>query len=601
VSPAFWAPRFEIDRRADGCILMRQPDALPSHPRTLPDSLVGWAAERPAQVWLAERQGAGWREVTYGAALPRVRRLATALLGLGLGAQRPLLILSGSSIDHALLAMAAMYAGIPYAPVSTAYSLVSTDHARLRDIAALLRPGAVFASDGAAYGTALAAVASPGRHPIVASDVPTGALSLADLEATAPGGEAEAAFAALTPASVGKYLFTSGSTGVPKAVINSQGMMTANQAMVADCFRFLAERPPVVVDWAPWNHTASGNKVFNMVLTAGGTYAIDDGRPSPALIGRTVENLTLLPPTWYFNVPVGWEMLVAAMERDAGFRNRFFSRLDMMMYAGAGMAQHTWAALKRLSREATGREVPLTTGLGATETAPFALMCTDPQERPGNVGVPAKGITLKLVPAEGRLEARLKGPSVTAGYLGDPKATADTFDDEGFYRLGDALRPADPDDLSKGFFFDGRVAENFKLRTGTWVAVGPLRAALVDALGGLVRDAVIVGEDREALAALMVPDPDAFARLGEGATLREQAASATVRAALAERLAAFAARATGSATRVTRALVLTEPLSLDRGEVTDKGSVNQRAVIRARADLVVALYSDDPRVILATG
>lgn len=594
-APRIWTPRFEIERRPDGTLLMYQPEPLPEHPRSLPDSLVRWAAEAPERVFLSERRAGAFFDLSYAQVLDRVRRLATALLRLGLSPQRPVMVLSGNSVDHAVLGLACQYAGIPYAPLSTAYSLVSSDHGKLRDIAALLQPGLVYAADGDAFAAALAAIAAPGRKVLVNSG--PGDLRYDDLLATEPGPEAEAAFAALTPQTVGKYLFTSGSTGSPKAVPNTQGMMTANQAMVADCYRFLADRPPVIVDWAPWNHTASGNKVFNMCLTGGGTYVVDEGRPAPGAIGRSIANLRARPPTWYFNVPVGYEMLVAEMERDAGFRDAFFSRLDMLMYAGAGLPQHSWDALKRLSVQATGREVLLATGLGATETAPFALMCMEPQERPGNVGVPAKGIILKLVPNDGKLEARIKGPNVMAGYLGDPKKTAEVFDDEGFYLLGDALKPADPADLARGFFFDGRVAENFKLRTGTWVAVGPLRAALVDALGGLVRDAVIVGENREALAAILIPDPAAVAALGTGGTLAEQAASAPVRAALAERLAGFAARSTGSSTRVARALVLTEPLSLDRGEVTDKGSVNQRAVIRNRGDLVEALYGEDERVI----
>jgi feruloyl-CoA synthase len=354
------------------------------------------------------------------------------------------------------------------------------------------------------------------------------------------------------------------------------------------------------VDWAPWNHVASGNKVFNMALYFGGTYYIDDGRPAPAKIGETIRNLRELRPNWYFNVPAGFEMLIEEMNRDPEFRDAFFSNLKLLLYAGAAMAQHTWTELERLSVEATGTRVALSTGLGATETAPFSLFCTAPQDAPGNIGVPAKGITLKLVPNEGKLEARVKGLNVTPGYWRNAALTAEAFDDEGFYCFGDALRMADADDPAKGFFFDGRVAENFKLGTGTWVAVGAVRAKLTDALGGLARDVVLVGEGHDTLGALLVPFRPAMERLvtgGETLTDEELAVHPAVRAETARLLVQAAHKATGSSNRVMRALYLTDPLDLDKGEVTDKGSVNQRAVLRHRADLAQIVYTDDPRVI----
>lgn len=576
----FWQPEFEIETRPDGTILMRQKGELGDVPRALPDLLVHWAGKVPDRPYLAERDASGaWRTLSYADVLGQVRALGQGLLEAGLGPDRPLLILSRNSVDHALLGLAAQYAGVPYAPISTAYSLVSSDFAKLRDIATLLTPGMVYAEDGETFRGALEATCGEGCTRLVSWNAATGDRLLEDLRATRPGPEVESAYVALTPESVGKYLFTSGSTGSPKAVINTQEMLCANQVMIADAMRFLAARPPVVVDWAPWNHTASGNKVFNMVLWHGGTYHVDEGRPTPEGMAATIRNLKEIAPTWYFNVPVAWDRLVEVFESDPELRDRFFSRLDMMMYAGAGMAQHTWDALRRLSRESTGREILLTTALGATETGPFALFCTEPQDRPGNIGVPARGITLKLVPNGGKLEARLKSPSITPGYKGAPEVTAEHFDEEGFYLLGDALRPADPEDLSRGFFFDGRVAENFKLATGTWVAVGALRAALVDHFGGLIRDAVIVGENADHLSAIVVPGDDATPD------------------ALRDKLESFAAAATGSATRVKRLVPIDSPPDIDRGEVTDKGSLNQRAVIANRLHLVQALNSSDDGVI----
>jgi feruloyl-CoA synthase len=396
---------------------------------------------------------------------------------------------------------------------------------------------------------------------------------------------------------VAKFLFTSGTTGSPKAVIQTQAMLCSNQVMIADAYAFLSQEPPVLVDWAPWNHTASGNKVFNMAIFHGGTYYIDDGRPTPNDIGRTIRTLREIAPTWYFNVPVGYQFLLDAMETDEALADTFFSRLRMLMYAGAGMSQPVWDRLAAVAARKVVGGVPIVSGLGATETGPFALYYSDKKDRPGNIGVPALGVTLKLVPQEGKLEARLKSPSITPGYWRNPALTAAAFDEEGYYKLGDALRYAVPDEPAAGFIFDGRLAENFKLATGTWVAVGALRAALVNAMGGLISDAVIAGEEKDDLRALLVPNWIALRELAGGAD--DVLAHTAVQAALAERLSAHARAATGSATRVVAALILEEPLSFDRGEVTDKGSVNQRAVLRERADLAASLWTGGSHVILA--
>ena len=578
--PDFWSPEFDYEHRADGSILMWQKGALGQYLPTLADYLDHWAEATPDQPWIARRDASGaWRKISYGTARAQARAIGGALLALGLGPDRPLMILSGNSLEHALLGAACFYVGIPYAPLSPAYSLVSKDHAKLKSIAASLNPGAVFAEDGRAFAPALAALAPFGARTIIQRDAPAGAVTFDILLAGDPALAAKAR-AGIGAESVVKYLFTSGSTGAPKAVINTNGMICANQAMIRDCYRFLLKEAPVVLDWAPWNHTAGGNKVSYMVLTNGGTFYIDDGKPVPGKFDETLKNLNDVACTWYFNVPVGWDMLVEKLEQDTDLARTFFSRLRMMFYAGAGMAQHTWDRLRAVSRAVMGREVLLSTSLGATETAPFSISCTTFQDKAGNVGVPVRGLVMKLVPTGDKLELRLKGPNITPGYLGDPVRTAEAFDDEGFYCMGDALRPADPKDFSRGFFFDGRVAENFKLNTGTWVAVGPLRSALVDAMAGLIRDAVITGENEAELGALVLLTPRAAAMAPEA-----------LEAKLREHLAAHARAATGSATRVRRIMVLHQEPSFDRGEVTEKGSLNQRAMRSNHAALITDLHA----------
>ncbi len=582
----FWQPEFEVETRDDGTILMRQKGDLTGYLPTLADYLDKWADQTPDQTWIARRGADGaWVRITYGDARQQARHIGGALLALGLGPDRPLLILSENSLEHALLGAACFYVGIPYAPVSPAYSLVSKDHGKLRDIAAVLNPGAVFADKASAFAPALDAIAAEGCHVLAVQDAVEGAVLFEDL-LNGDAALADTARLEVNEDNVVKYLFTSGSTGSPKAVINTNGMICAMEAMVRDCYRFLTKTPPVVLDWAPWNHTAAGNKVSYLVLTNGGTYYIDDGKPAPGKFDETLRNLRDVSCTWYFNVPIGWDMLVDQLEQDAELAQTFFKDLKMMFYAGAGMAQHTWDRLRAIGRKTTGREVLLSTSLGATETAPFALSCTDVQEKSGNVGVPSRGLLMKLVPNGGKLELRLKGPTITPGYYGDPEKTRSAFDEEGYYCMGDALRPADPDDLSKGFFFDGRVAENFKLNTGTWVAVGSVRASLVDAMDGLIRDAVITGENEAELGALVL--------LSEHAAKMDKAG---LTAALTEKLTQAAKAATGSASRVRRILVLNETPSFDRGEITEKGSLNQRAMRTNFADAVRELHSGGPGVI----
>lgn len=598
-----WSPKLEWQERPDGSILIWRCDALGPYPDKITERFLHWAETASDRTWMAERDEHGsWSKLSYGEALARIRALAQAFLDFGLSVERPLIILSDNSIAHALVALAAQHVGIPSAAISPAYATVSNEFDKLKDIVGQITPGLVFVEDAAPFHAAIAAAFPPDVPVVCLRNPPPGRPShhLPDLFDVEPGPAVDTAHAAVGPDTVAKFLFTSGTTGSPKAVIQTQRMLCSNQEMIADCYAFLREDPPIVVDWAPWNHTASGNKVFNMVIYHGGTFYIDKGRPTPTGIKETIANLRELSPTWYFNVPAGYEMLVHAMHDDEVLRDTFFRDLKMLMYAGAGMAQHTWDSLKELSKQAGGEPVHIGTGLGSTETAPFSLYCTEPQERPGNIGIPAQGITLKLVPVEDKFELRLKGPNVTPGYWRSPQLTAAAFDDESFYMIGDAVKFAVDHDPRHGFFFDGRIAENFKLQTGTWVAVGKLRAQLVDQFGGLIRDAVITGADREELGALVVPFLPALRALVSGSDALSDAdilASPEVRTALAEKLAGHARSASGSATRVMRIMLLKEPPRFERGEVTDKGSINQRAMLSHRADLVAALYHGGEDVI----
>lgn len=600
----FWSPELDSRQDADGSIRIWRKDPLGPYPDKINEKLVHWARVAPGRVWMAERDGDGWRRVTYHDALENVRRIGQALLDMGLGAGRPLVILAENSVTHGLLALGAQHVGIPSAAISPTYASFSGEFGKLRDIAAQLTPGLVFIEDGSRFADAVDQAFGPDMPLVVLRNPPAGRAGtflFRDLLETVATSSVDEAFAKTGPDTVAKFLFTSGTTGSPKAVIQTQRMLCSNQEMVADCYAFLRDEPPTIVNWSPWNHTAGGNKVFNIAIYNGGTYYVDHGKPTPQAIGKTIDNLREISPTWYFNVPAGYEMLVQAMRSDTVLRESFFRNLRLMMYAGAGMAQHTWDALNALAEQTTGSRVPLGTGLGATETGPFSLYCTDPQDQPGNIGIPSQGVEMKLVPFEDKYELRLKGPNITPGYWRNPELTAKAFDEEGFYKIGDAIRFAEPGNPAKGFYFDGRTAENFKLRTGTWVSVGKLRATLVDDFNGLIRDAVITGENREELGALVVPAMPALRDIAAGAAMTDEEVLAhpAVRSALAECLKAHQQKSTGSATRVMRVMVMKEAPRFDKGEITDKGSLNQRSVLSLRKELVELLYAGSPDVIQA--
>lgn len=583
------------ERRDDGSILVRPRDPLGPYPRTIIDRLDEWAARTPDAVLFADRGADGaWRRLTYAEATRQSFSIGQALLERGLSAERPFVILSGNSLEHAMLALGAQRAGVPFAPLSPAYSLVSRDFAKLRYIVDLLTPGLVYASDTPAFDAALNSIRRDGLEVVTAAG-DAGTTALAELSDCQPGRQVARAFADIDGDTIAKFLFTSGSTGSPKAVINTHRMIACNQVMIAHALAFLKDKPPVLVDWLPWNHTAGGNHNFGIAIHNGGTLYIDDGSPTPAGIARTVRNLEEVAPTLYFNVPKGYEMLVGHLSRNDRLRENFFSRLELMQYAGAGLAQHVWDALEREAERTLGARVMMITGYGSTETAPFAFTTTWPVDRPGEVGLPAPGLETKLVPEGSKLELRLRGPNVTPGYWRAPEKTAEAFDAEGFYMIGDALKFVDADDPGRGFLFDGRVAEDFKLSTGTWVNFAAVRAAVVRACAPLVRDAVLTGLDRDHIGALLFLDPDAARRHCNAPTdIRdaEIAGLPSLHQEIGQRLGALAAQATGSSNLVARALVLAEPPSLDAGEVTDKGSINQRAVLAARPEAVEQLYLD---------
>ncbi len=586
-----------IERRADGALMVTPRRALGAYPRRLTGNLEHWAARDPDRTLIARRDpaaGGAWRRISYGQMLHAVRAVGQALLDRGASVERPVAILSANCLDQAVLTLAALHVGVLVAPISPSYALLAKDFAKLRHCLELIGPAIVFAEDGRRFADAIAAACPAEASLIVSRHPPEGrpATLFAELLATTPGPAVEAAAEAMDPDAPAKILFTSGSTGMPKGVINTQRMICSNQQMLREAFPFLAEEPPVLLDWLPWHHTFGGNHNLGLVLYNGGALYMDDGRPTPGRYAESLRNLREIATHIHFNVPLGFSELVQALKEDATLRETFFSRLRMMFYSSAGLPQHIWDELDTLALATRGERIPMITGLGATETAPFAICVREEFSESGAVGLPVPGVELKLAPVGDKMEARVRGPSITPGYWRNPTATAGAFDEEGWYRFGDALVPLDADDLHKGFRFDGRISEDFKLSTGTWVSVGPLRQRLVAALAPFVKDAVIAAPDRDMLTAILLPAPEAILSLvPEG---QHPATHPALRAILAERLRALAVEANASSQRIARATLLMEPLSIEAGEITDKASVNQRAVLARRAALVAELYAETP-------
>jgi feruloyl-CoA synthase len=597
-----WEPcRFDVATRTrpDGSILLEPTATLAPCPDRVTDVLQQWASRTPDRVFVARRDAGGdWVSVTYREAFDRVRALGAGLTKLGLGPDRPMLLLSGNGVEHLLLGLAAMYVGVPYCPVSPAYSRASSDLSKLRYVLDLLTPGFVV-SFGEQDHARVIATAVPADTPVLCDAGLTSNhrnVTLPELEAEHETA-AERAHARVTADSIAKFLLTSGSTGRPKPVITTHRMLCSNQAMLRQAVPFVVDEPPVLVDWLPWNHTFGGSHNVGLVLFNGGTLYIDDGKPMPGAFDETIRNLLDVSPTVYLNVPKGYELLANALHRNAELRYRFYRRLRACFFAGASLAQHVWDALDSAARQERGSRVPMLSGLGCTEASPSITFTTPGNERAGVIGLPATGNTVKLTPVASKLELRVRGPNVTPGYWRLPQATKAAFDDEGYYKLGDAVRLVDPDDPTRGMVFDGRIAEDFKLANGTWVSTGPLRASLLTALAPVAQDVVLAGLNCDYVGILIVPDVAAcrtFVGAGDDVARNDVLNDPLLRSGILEKLRAHAESNPGSSRHAKRAILLTEPLSIDRGEITDKGSVNQGGVLRERRALVEGLYADPP-------
>lgn len=588
-----------VFEEANGVFHMRPVEALEPLPARLLDRLLHWARLTPEQTLVARRGSDGqWQRLSYAQMLASARTMAQHLLSYGLSAERPLLVLSGNGLDHLKLAFACLYAGIPYCPVSPAYSTLSQDLAKLHHIVDLLQPGLVFASDSASYARAIETTI-PQDVPLLFSE---GELpgwecrAFADLEQPTDTDEADAAFARVGPDSIAKFLFTSGSTKLPKAVPTTQRMLCANQQMLLQTFPTFGEEPPVLVDWLPWSHTFGGSHNVGIALYNGGTLYIDDGKPTLQGFAETLHNLREISPTAYLTVPKGWEELADALEQDGELRKRFFARVKLFFFAGAGLSHSVRKRLDRVAVAHCGERIRMMAGLGMTETAPSCTFSTGPVDMPGYVGLPAPGCEVKLVPVDGKLEARFRGPNVMAGYWRQPELSAEAFDEEGYYCSGDALRLVDPQRPELGLLYDGRIAEDFKLSSGVFVSVGPLRTRIILAGAPYIQDVVVTGPNRPEIGLLIfprLPECRALAGLPESAPVAEVLAAPAVRDWLRNLLSELNRTATGNASRLAWACLLAEPPCIDRGEVTDKGSINQRAVLQFREVQIDSLYAGE--------
>ena len=609
MTPRYRELKFGVTRVAmrdgeGGVRYMRADQPLQAHATRMTDRLLHWASTAPERTFMARRQRnadgstGDWRHISYAEALHGARSIGQALLERGLSSGRPVVILSENDLEHALIALGCMYAGIAHCPASPAYSTISQDYDKLRHVLDTLTPGLVYASDASRYGKAIAAAVAPEVEVVLGKGAIEGRKStpFADLLATRPTAAVDAAMRATGPDTITKFLFTSGSTKLPKAVVNTHGMWCANQQQMRQSMPVLAEEidgaGPVLIDWLPWNHTFGGNHNVGLTIYNGGTLYIDDGKPTPALMHETLRNLREIAPTVYFNVPTGFEAIANAMKTDDALRRTLLSRVRMFFYAGAALAQPVWDTLHEVQEREIGERIVMGTGLGMTESSPFAIFITNPNVKAGYLGVPTPGMELKLVPCDGKIEVRYKGPNITPRYWRNAEATKECFDEEGFFCTGDAVQWIDEDDVHQGLKFDGRIAEDFKLSTGTFVSVGPMRARIIAAGAPYVQDAVITGLNLKEVGALIFPASAVrpLSGLPAAASLQEVLQAAPVQAYFQNVLDELAAGSTGSASRVARLHLMHEPPSIDKGEVTDKGSINQRAVLKHRDALVNALH-----------
>ena len=587
----------DVEARADGSTILKCPEPLAPLPSSLIAILRGRAGEHPDREFLCER-GAdrAWRRVSYADVLEAANAIGQALLDGGYGPDRPIAILSDNSIDQAFMMFGGMTVGIPVMPVSPAYSLMSQDHEKLKTVIAHNDPSVIFIDNPAPFGKALAALDMAGRTLVVSTrtEKTADAVLLSDWLATDPTQAVEKAAAGIGLDTIGKILLTSGSTGLPKGVLNTHRMMVSNQVAMRQACPFLRDEPPVFIDWLPWNHTFGGNFNLNMVLNNGGTIYIDEGRPVPGRIEATVANLKEIAPTLYLNVPRGFDLLLPLLEQDDEARDGLFRNLKILFFAGAALPRNVWERLDNLAIAVKGERVPITTSLGSTETAPAATFLNWYPESAGNIGVPLPGNELKLIPNGDKLEIRMRGPNITPGYYKQDDLTAKAFDEEGFFRIGDAGKLEDENDPAQGVVFDGRVAENFKLLSGTWVHAGQLRLQAIAAAAPVIQDAVVTGQDRADVGLLAFISIDGCKSLAGGdLTPEELVKHPAVQDRLRAGLAAHNRDNPGSSTRIKRVLLMDEPPLIDAGEITDKGYINQRAVLTRRSMLVERLYTVD--------
>lgn len=604
----FGVVRVAVRDGAPGVHYLRAEQPLQAHALRMTDRLQHWAHTAPDRSFIARRERLAdgttgdWQQVSYGQAWERARHIAQSLINKGLSAERPVLILSENDLEHAQLALGCLIAGVPFVPTSPAYSLISQDFDKLRHVIKTVTPGLVFAADATRYGRAIAATIATDIPVVLGRGQMEGRATVAfdDLLATPVTGQVDAAMAATGPDTITKFLFTSGSTKLPKAVINTQRMWCANQQQMTQSMSVLAREPLVLVDWLPWNHTFGGNHNFGMVLYHGGTLYIDDGKPTPELIGETLRNLREIAPTVYFNVPTGFEAIANAMKTDAQLRKTLLSRVQMFFYAGAALSQPVWDSLFESEEAEVGERIVMTTGMGMTESGPFGLFVTNAHVKAGDLGVPTPGLEVKLVNSGDKAELRYRGPNITPGYWRAPTETAAHFDEEGFFCSGDAVKWIDETDVHQGLKFDGRIAEDFKLATGTFVSVGPLRSKIIAAGAPYIQDVVLTGINLKEVGAMVFPSAAVrtLANLPAGAAMADVLSSAPVVAQFQQIVNTLAQAATGSANRIARLCLLAEPPTIDRGEVTDKGSINQRAVLTHRAETVEALHADTLHTII---
>jgi feruloyl-CoA synthase len=603
----FGVTRVEVRDGQSGTHYLKAEQALQDFPDRMTDRLRHWAEQAPERTMFARRvkQADGslgdWRHISYQEAWATARNIAQGLIDRGLNAERPVAILSENSLEHAMLALGCMLAGVPFVPTSPPYSLISVDYDKLKHVLKTVTPALVFAQDER-YAKAITATMGDDIEVVMASGSVPGrtTTSFAQICAVPASDAVDRAIAATGPDTIVKFLFTSGSTKLPKAVINTNRMCCANQQQMTQSMPVLAEKPLVLVDWLPWNHTFGGNHNFGMVMFHGGTMYIDDGKPTPALMHETLRNLREIAPTVYFNVPTGFEAIANAMKTDDGLRNTLLSRVKMFFYAGAALAQPIWDSLYESQEREIGERIVMGTGLGMTESGPFGLFVTSPNVRAGDLGVPTPGLELKLVDTDGKTEVRYRGPNITPGYWRAPNETAEAFDEEGFFKTGDAVKWIDETDVHLGLKFDGRIAEDFKLATGTFVSVGPLRGKIIAAGAPYIQDAVLTGINLKEVGAMVFTTPRVreLAGMPESTPLADVLAAPVVLAKFQEVVNELATSSTGSANRIARMCLLSEPPTIDKGEITDKGSINQRSVLHHRADTVAALHEDRLHYIL---